>query len=603
MGNHALERALEARTPDRAAWREALGEPARVATVRRLDELVADGEAAFGRLTRLARRTLGGAMAMISFIDDRIHTNKSADGDDAPRSAPVEGSFCSYVVARKSAILVPDAASHETLRTFLAENALGIQTYAGVPLRVAEHVVGALCVLGRTPREYSHGDLEALEDLAALAADQIALRMVGEEISAQGRLLRTVVDGIEEGVFAVDKRGVPLLRNRAYLALHGVNDARRGPTEEKDVAALGLFRLEDGKPLTLRETPMGRILSGEPALTVDLLHDPPGAERARILHVSATPLLEEDQSLAGGIIVVHDVTDARTAQREHEARELLLAKVLSNLPGTAALVLDGGRCVLAEGPALIEDLGIDGDVVGKTLEEIAPPERMPLWEKLLRDARSDTPARAQFERNSRVVEVRALPLAERVLVLATDVTEHALAQRTLERQARELEALSLTDELTGLFNRRGFVTLGNQHMKYAARNRRPFALLYVDVNDLKPVNDRLGHDEGDRLLRDVAMVLKRAFRDSDVVARLGGDEFAALTFDVSADTVEVVEQRLVDAVRAFNERGARPFRMSLSIGTVLFDPGSSDTLDGLLGRADAQMYARKKAHKLRRTEG
>ena len=163
-----------------------------------------------------------------------------------------------------------------------------------------------------------------------------------------------------------------------------------------------------------------------------------------------------------------------------------------------------------------------------------------------------------------------------------------------ERTARELEALSLTDALTGLRNRRGFTTLAEQQLKSAARLGKPLLLLFADVDGLKPVNDLQGHDAGDRLLREAAKVLSGSVRDMDIVARMGGDEFAILQIDASADDAPAAVERLAAAVAAANAAPDGVRRLSLSVGAAAFDPAVPCTLDELLLVADRRMYAAKR---------
>ena len=175
-----------------------------------------------------------------------------------------------------------------------------------------------------------------------------------------------------------------------------------------------------------------------------------------------------------------------------------------------------------------------------------------------------------------------------------------------ERTARELEALSLADALTGLRNRRGFTMLAEQQLKAARRLGQPLLLLFADVDGLKPVNDILGHAAGDALLCEAATVLAGCFRDMDIVARMGGDEFAVLQIDAGSDEAPAVVERLAAAIAAANAAPGRTCKLSVSLGAAAFDPAVSCTLDELLQLADKRMYAAKqgrKAAQLAREDG
>ncbi len=172
------------------------------------------------------------------------------------------------------------------------------------------------------------------------------------------------------------------------------------------------------------------------------------------------------------------------------------------------------------------------------------------------------------------------------------------ARVALERHARALEEASVTDELTGLLNRRGFVLLAGQQMKLAVRANRALLLFFVDLNGMKSINDTLGHETGDRALVDTAAALRRTFRQSDVIARLGGDEFVVLAADAALTDGHALVKRLRELLAEHNT-GAAPFRLSLSVGMALFDPRKPLTLEKLLAEADARMYADKEEHRNR----
>ncbi|MBI4797553.1 MAG: diguanylate cyclase [Desulfarculus sp.] len=168
----------------------------------------------------------------------------------------------------------------------------------------------------------------------------------------------------------------------------------------------------------------------------------------------------------------------------------------------------------------------------------------------------------------------------------------------LAQLREELRALSLVDELTGLYNRRGFLTLARQQVKTAQRMGRRLHLFFIDVDDLKLINDRLGHTEGDRALVAASQVLKSTFRGSDIVARMGGDEFAALALEGEEETTEPISQRLEHNLQAWRRQGLHPFPLSLSLGTTVYDPGSPRALEDLLREADQRMYEHKRGKPL-----
>ncbi|HEY6881891.1 MAG TPA: PAS domain S-box protein, partial [Polyangiales bacterium] len=167
-----------------------------------------------------------------------------------------------------------------------------------------------------------------------------------------------------------------------------------------------------------------------------------------------------------------------------------------------------------------------------------------------------------------------------------DITERVHMEDQIRRAA-------LTDELTGLYNRRGFMLLAEQQLRLAARHRQPVGLLFVDVDGMKHINDELGQDSGDDALIDVATILHRVLRSSDVVARLGGDEFVALV-EGDADDVEVLRARLMETLHRHNQIANRAYRIALSVGSAVSVPERALSLSELIARADEAMYTMKR---------
>jgi len=169
-----------------------------------------------------------------------------------------------------------------------------------------------------------------------------------------------------------------------------------------------------------------------------------------------------------------------------------------------------------------------------------------------------------------------------------------------DRKALEetLQSISITDELTGLLNRRGFFALAQQQMKIANRTRRGLLLFYGDLDGLKSINDTLGHRVGDQALVEASALLREVFRESDIIARLGGDEFAVLMMEESGAPDDVaIRDRLDRAVRARNAQVARTYQLSLSTGIQRYDPENPVSLDRLISIADGLMYEEKKMRK------
>lgn len=162
------------------------------------------------------------------------------------------------------------------------------------------------------------------------------------------------------------------------------------------------------------------------------------------------------------------------------------------------------------------------------------------------------------------------------------------------RLTSALRSLSLIDDLTGLYNRRGFIDLGEQHLKLARRTARPVILVFLDVDRLKTINDTWGHHMGDKALVGIAEVLRDTFRQSDIVARMGGDEFAVMVLETRDENQLEFIQRLREKVDQANVRTPDPYQLSVSLGTATFDGGDGRSLADLLHEADRAMYEEKR---------
>lgn len=158
----------------------------------------------------------------------------------------------------------------------------------------------------------------------------------------------------------------------------------------------------------------------------------------------------------------------------------------------------------------------------------------------------------------------------------------------------KVEETAITDELTGLYNRRGFFFLSKPQMELAIRNNKKLLLVYIDIDNLKNINDRLGHESGDRALIEAANILKSTFRKSDIIARIGGDEFVIFPVDSGEDSYSKLIDHIKAALDNFNN-SQDSFLLSFSFGKAVYDPHDPASIDILLSRADTKMYKEKKA--------
>lgn len=174
----------------------------------------------------------------------------------------------------------------------------------------------------------------------------------------------------------------------------------------------------------------------------------------------------------------------------------------------------------------------------------------------------------------------------------------------VERQQmnEKLKTLTLEDELTGLYNQRGFYALAHEYAALARRSNQGMLMMFIDLDGLKAINDKHGHTEGSRSIVAAAAVLERTFRDTDLIARFGGDEFAVLMLESDDQTIEIVKERLNANLTRHNTQMRRGYDLAMSIGFARYDPKNPKAIEDLMKEADLNMYSEKRRRKAARVD-
>ena len=174
---------------------------------------------------------------------------------------------------------------------------------------------------------------------------------------------------------------------------------------------------------------------------------------------------------------------------------------------------------------------------------------------------------------------------------------HDITER--KRMEEEIKGLSITDYLTGLYNRRGFMTLADRELKTQERTKGGLLLLFADVDNMKWINDTLGHEKGDQALVEISTIFKQVFRKSDIIARIGGDEFAVLGIGASSKDFDTFHSQLRHHLDIYNANENREYKLSLSVGMAYKDHENTCSLDDLISKADGLMYEQKRSKRCR----
>lgn len=172
------------------------------------------------------------------------------------------------------------------------------------------------------------------------------------------------------------------------------------------------------------------------------------------------------------------------------------------------------------------------------------------------------------------------------------------ALKALEITNEKLSKISQTDELTGLYNRRGFVLFAQQSMNLAIQMGKRGHVIFADLDGLKQINDKYGHKEGDFAIREAAAILRKTFRNMDLIGRMGGDEFTIMTLNTDDSFVTIMEQRLNQQLKNSNDSINKPYKIGISTGAVSFGEESIKSLESLLAKADDLLYNQKRNKKV-----
>ena len=602
-------------------------EIARLALLRELDLLDTPAEPVFDRVVRLASRLLNVPMAAFSLIDAERQWFKSRVGIEAGET-PRAHAFCAHTILQDDPLVVADARQDPRFEDNpLVAGAPDIRFYAGVPVRSSGGLaLGTLCAVDTIPRQLDAEQRAVLIDLAAiimrevqyrerLAAARTRLQHSDAVLDASEARFRSVIDIANVGIALTTPDGHWISVNRTLCEILGyTEDELRGHgfaevTHEADRAedAVQLARLARGEIAVLRRQKRYVRKDGSPVwVEVDIKRKRDAAghheyDVAVIKDIHAQKLAEEE------LARLHADLEQRVAARTRELgeREEELRSVIDNA-NDAYISLDRHGKVTAWNRQAEHTFGWSArEALGKPLEALIIPAElssahrsgMQLYQRTgtsrMIDRRVELPAlrrdgsRLTVEVRIRRHEVRGEPVFSAFL--------HDVTLRKQRDAQREYETRH--DLLTGLQNRRALMEALPLAQARAGRSQGRLGLLFIDLDGFKAVNDRLGHDGGDALLRAIAARLRQAVRRTDSVFRLAGDEFTVLLEDMNGglDDAYGVGRKLVEAVSVPVELCGQTVQVGASIGIAVQTPECAPTPDELIKEADYWMYEAKKS--------
>lgn len=289
------------------------------------------------------------------------------------------------------------------------------------------------------------------------------------------------------------------------------------------------------------------------------------------------------------------VNQLRRTEKELRERNEMFRALIDSADDSIYLV-DNNYCYLFMNRKHLTRLGLSGDdYIGRSYKDFHNIDEAREFIKKI-DKVIKTNSSLQYEyksiRDNRYFLQTFSPVKDpdgnivAVAIISKDITNR-------KRMEEELRELSLTDELTGLLNRRGFFIHVEQYLKIVKRQGTGVLMLYADLDNLKGINDRYGHKEGDLALTQVAKILKENYRESDIIARIGGDEFVVIPVGSMGDCVDIISSRLLKAIDTYNSTSQKGYSLSLSFGIACYDSKNPCSIDELLAMADKRMYEAK----------
>ena len=421
-----------------------------------------------------------------------------------------------------------------------------------------------------------------------LEASQAQRKQTNEALEESEKKYRTLFTESRDAIFITTQDGKLIDANQSFLELFGYT------TEE----ALGL---------DVRKT----YVNPDDRLTFQQEMEQEGAVRDFELKLqkkdgteldcllTATVRRSEDGDVLGYHGIIRDITQRKRMEKALRESEEKYRTTLENT-GAAMLILEEDTTIsLANHQFEILSGYYKHEIEGKkSWTEFVHQEdleRMKQYYRQRRQPGETAPRHCEFRFVNKAGNIKnifitmdIIPGTKKSVASLNNITEQV-------RLREELRAMSLTDELTGLYNRRGFLTLAQQQVKMSQRTKKGMLLLYTDLDGLKVINDTLGHYEGDRALLQTANILQQTFRRSDIIARIGGDEFVVLAAEANEDSGERLAARLQHKLETHNAKENRGYKLSLSIGTAYYDPDNPCSVGELLNRADQSMYEHKES--------
>ncbi len=516
----------------------------------------------------------------------------------APRSVKPGQGVAGLAFEGVAPVVIEDYPSWEGAVPWALAN--GVQGAVGIPLLARGRPVGAMAVLTHTRRRFSAEDLRLLSLLAAQVAPSLEAARLDADLAASEQRFRSLYGTVACGVIVLGISGVILQVNPAAEHILGLSlKELRGKRPEE------LWRAyrEDGSELASTERPGPVVLQTRQPLRGFIMKISRADGHERWLLIDSIPVMGPDGQAVQVVASFLDITERKQVEEAlRQSEERFRAVFHRAAIGIARIDLDG--CIIEANPALHQMLGYGPDELAHNpIAKFFHPDhsddgRLRDLLELAEGRRDEVQQELRYlHKKGGVVWGNSIASLVRgrsdeplfIIGMVEDITARKAQEAALEHQA-------LHDVLTDLPNRTLLYDRLQQAILVSKGEQRPMALLMMDLDRFKEVNDSFGHHGGDAVLRQVAQRLKAQLQESETIARLGGDEFAIILPGVSDEaTAGLMAGRLLQTLLQPLFIDGEKMEINASIGIVLF-PKHGEDADTLLRRADAAMYRAKRAN-------
>jgi diguanylate cyclase (GGDEF)-like protein/PAS domain S-box-containing protein len=410
--------------------------------------------------------------------------------------------------------------------------------------------------------------------------DEVYPREVSRELLETNRHFKVVLHNMSEGMVELTQENRIIFANPAVCDLVGLPEEKLLAMDFTD-----LFENEDRKKIR-------QLLSQIADKPVSLDEEEALFLKENHLAIQVIPVFDNGHQTI--IIILRNITARKEAQKHLRETKDFLSTVLNTVQAGILIIDAETRIVIDANPVALNMFGLKkNDIEGKECHDIICPKERGECPIIDQNALSHKGVRSLVDNNGKETHVlktaTVCTINDKNYIVESfiDITEQKILEEKLHRQ-------SITDDLTGLLNRRGFLMMAKKQIEIADRNKRSLHLLFADVDNLKWINDNYGHEAGDKAIIHASKIL-RSFRSSDIVGRMGGDEFALLvTGDEAENSKNQIEKRFNDLIEKGKNEFGEKFQLAMSYGIVRYNPSTPCTIEELIFQADHLMYECKK---------